>query len=198
MLTSMMKLSPSKLILLLAPVLLSNCASTRSGGSGSATPSHNMSRSEYPFDENGVYHEEWAKGGADTGNVVDLTKNNPPSVFTGTSDARDQDTPRATKPKEASSGGGSSKPTPKPVATAKPTPKPTPKPAPKPTPKPVAAKPKPKPPAPKPMTNVTIQNGDTLYSLSKKHGVSVEAIQSANGMGSSTNLKDGSSVKIPK
>jgi LysM repeat protein len=139
-----------------------------------------MSRSEYPFDENGVYHEEWAKGN-DT-NVVDLTKNNPPSVFLNTEDPRDQDRPPVTKRKVSSSGGGS-----KPKATSKSTSKTK-----------VAAKPKPKSkPAPK-FTTVTVKQGDSLYALSKRYGVSVGAIQSANGMGSSTLLKNGRSLKIPK
>jgi LysM repeat protein len=178
----MMNVSPSKILLLLAPLLLANCKSTRTGGSGASTPSHNMSRSEYPFDENGVYHEEWAKGN-DTSNVVDLTTNNPPSTFLNTTDPRDAYNPPASKPKVTSSGGGSSKP----KVTAKPTSKPK-----------VVAKPKPKPkPAPK-FTTVTVKQGDSLYALSKRYGVSVGAIQSANGMGSSTLLKDGRSLKIPK
>lgn len=183
-----MKLSPSKLILVLAPLFLANCASTRTGSSGTAsTPSHNMSRSEYPFDENGNYHEEWVKGNDTNANVVDLTKNNPPSIFTGTTDPRDADTPPATKPSKVASSGGGSKPASKPaskptVATAKSKP---------------APKPKPKAPAPK-FTTVTVAKGDTLYGLSKRYGASVAAIQAANGMGSSTTLKDGRSLKIPK
>jgi len=46
-------------------------------------------------------------------------------------------------------------------------------------------------------TTVTVKSGDTLYSLSKKYGVSVASIKSANGMKSDT-LVDGRSVKIPK
>lgn len=181
-----MKLAPRHLLLLLPPFFLTNCATTTTGRSGSSTPSHNMSRSEYPFDENGNYHEEWVKGN-DTTKVVDLTKNNPPSVFLGTTDKRDEDTPPATKPKTASSGGG--KPASKPTAA-----KPTTKPAAKPVAK---ATPKPRPPAPK-FTTVSIQKSDTLYGLAKKHGTSVAAIQAANGMGSSTNLRDGGSLKIPR
>jgi LysM repeat protein len=186
MLPLMMKVSPSKLLLLLAPLMLANCKSTKGGGTTASTPSHNMSRSEYPFDENGNYHEEWVKGNDTNANVVDLTKNNPPSVFTGTTDPRDADTPPATKPRVSSSGGGkpaskpSSKPTSKPTVASKPKPKP-----------------KPKPPAPK-FTTVTVKKGDTLYGLAQRYSVSVGAIQSANGMGSSTNLKDGRSLKIPK
>jgi LysM repeat protein len=140
-----------------------------------------MSRSDYPFDENGNYHEEWAKGNTSS-NVVDLTKNNPPSVFAETSDARDNETPPEPKRTVAA-----------PKEREKETPKPKPKPvaeAPKPKPKPAA------PPAPK-FTTVKVQKGDTLYSLAKRNGTTVPAIQSANGMGGSTNLKDGSSLKIP-
>ncbi len=173
-----MNVSLSKLLLLLAPLLLTNCKSTKGGGTTAGTPSHNMSRSEYPFDENGNYHEEWVKGNDTGANVVDLTKNNPPSVFTGTTDPRDLDKPPTTKPRVSSSGGTKST---------------------KSTTKTVASKPKPKPKAPAPKsTTVTIKKGDSLYSLSKRYGVSVAAIQKANGMGSTTLLRDGKSLKIPK
>ena len=174
MLLLMMKVSLRKLLLLLAPLLLANCKSTKGGGSTASTPTHNMSRSEYPFDENGNYHEEWVTGNDTSANVVDLTKNNPPSVFTGTTDPRDSYTPPKTKV-TSSSGSKSTKS----KSTAS------------------KSKPKPKAPAPK-FTTVTVKKGDSLYSLSKRYGASVSAIQKANGMGSSTLLRDGKSLKIPK
>ena len=131
-----------------------------------------MSRKDYPFDENGNYHEEWARG-EDTGNVVDLTKDNPPSVFLGTTDSRDSAPP--TKKSTASTKAKS-----RTVASAS-----------KSKPK-VVSKPKPT------STTITVRKGDTLYGLASRYKTTVKAIQGANGMGSSTNLRDGRSLKIPR
>lgn len=174
-----MKLSPLTAILLATPFLFASCRSSRtstsSGVADAGTPGHNMSRKDYPFDENGNYHEEWARG-EDSGQVVDLTKDNPPSVFLGTTDPRDSK-PASTK------STASSKPRPKSVATSKSKPKPKPK---------VVSKPKPT------STTITVKKGDTLYGLASRYKTSVKAIQSANGMGSSTSLRDGRSLKIPR
>ena len=132
-----------------------------------------MSRKDYPFDENGNYREEWARG-EDSGEVVDLTKDNPPSVFLGTTDPRDSK-PATTK------STASSKPRPKSVATSNAKPKPK-----------VVSKPKPT------STTITVKKGDTLYGLASRYKTTVKAIQAANGMGSSTNLRDGKSLKIPR
>ncbi len=45
--------------------------------------------------------------------------------------------------------------------------------------------------------NHTLQQGDTLYSLSRKYGVSVASIMSANGIDSPENLSVGSHLVIP-
>lgn len=45
--------------------------------------------------------------------------------------------------------------------------------------------------------NHTLQGGETLYSLSRKYGVSVDAIMSANGISSPENLSIGSRLVIP-
>ena len=45
-------------------------------------------------------------------------------------------------------------------------------------------------------TTHEVQSGDTLYSISKKYGVSVSAIQEANGM-SDNAIKLGQKLKIP-
>lgn len=177
-----MKLPRPIHLLLLAPLFLANCRST-GGGSGSSTPSTSMSPSEYPFDENGNYREDWVKGGASTSSVasnstssdvVDLTKDNPPSPFLGTTDPRDSYTPPK---KSTSSSYTKSKTSSKSTAKAKTKPK---------------AKPAPK------ATYVTVKKGDTLYGLAKRYGTSVKAIQSANGMGSKTVLQNGKSLKIPR
>ncbi len=43
-----------------------------------------------------------------------------------------------------------------------------------------------------------VQSGDTLWHLSKRFGVSVSAIQSANGINRSKSLKAGDTIRIPK
>lgn len=43
-----------------------------------------------------------------------------------------------------------------------------------------------------------VQKGDTLYSLSKRFGVSIEMIQKANNLGNSTDIKAGQTLIIPK
>ena len=97
--------------------------------------------------------------------------------------------------------------------------KPEPKPAPKPAAKPAAvstkqnapelaktkAKPAPKPaaktkPAPKvrqPIV-VTLKAGDSLVSIARKHGVSLNALYKENGINASTRLRSGMQLRIPK
>lgn len=51
-----------------------------------------------------------------------------------------------------------------------------------------------------PMSNggrVTVQPGDTVYGLARRHGVSANAIMQANGMSPSNNLRSGSTIIIP-
>ena len=174
-----MKLSPITALVFLIPLLFASCRSSRtksgSGVSDAGTPGHNMSRKDYPFDENGNYHEEWARGD-DSGKVVDLTKDNPPSAFLGTTDPRDEKPP-------TSKTTASSKSKPKSGSSSKPKSK-------------VASKPKSKPKATS--TTVTVKKGDTLYGLALRYKTSVKSIQTANGMGSSTTLRDGRSLKIPR
>jgi len=97
---------------------------------------------------------------------------------------------------------------PKPVVTAVERPtvvasapkKPTytpPKPVAKPVIKPVVVKPKPATVIKPKFTYHTVKRGDTLYSLSRKYGTSVTAIQKANGLSSST-IQTGSTLRIPK
>lgn len=174
-----MKQRAASLLFAVLSLFLANCRSSRSGYSGadSSTPSHGMSQSEYPFDEYGNYREDWVKNGKpsyasqyENADVVDLTKDNPRSPFAGTSEASD-DRPKQTKRSSSSSSRSKS--------TAS------------------KSKPKPKKPAPK-YTTITIKKGDTLYGLAKRYGTSVKAIQSANGMGGATALRDGRSLKIPR
>lgn len=181
-----MKISPLTALVLLMPLYFTSCKSSRtsgsSGSSTSSTPSTSMSRKDYPFDEDGNYHEEWARG-ENTGSsskVVDLTKDNPTSSFVGTSDPRDH----VSSTKTASTKSKSSA---KPTSTSRTKSKTTASTKPKTT-----SKPKPK------NTVITVKKGDTLYGLAKRYGTSVKAIQSANGMGSATALRDGRSLAIPR
>ena len=70
-------------------------------------------------------------------------------------------------------------------------------------PKPAPAKPAPAPakptplPAPKPATRHTVVKGDTLYSLGRRYGTSVGAIQRANGI-TGTLIRIGQTLKIPR
>lgn len=43
-----------------------------------------------------------------------------------------------------------------------------------------------------------VRNGDTLEKIARKHGTTVAAIQSANGLGKSTNIRAGQTLKIPQ
>ncbi len=81
-------------------------------------------------------------------------------------------------------------PKPKPKVVSKPKPKPKVVPKPKPKPK-VVVKPKPK------TIYHKVSKGDTLYSISRKYGTSVSAIQKTNGV-KGTLIKVGSSLKIAK
>ncbi len=43
-----------------------------------------------------------------------------------------------------------------------------------------------------------VRKGDTLYEIARRHGISVKALQKHNGMGKSTKIKPGQSLKIPQ
>lgn len=60
-----------------------------------------------------------------------------------------------------------------------------------------ASKPAPKAVATPKATRYKVRNGDTLEKIARKHGTTVAAIQSANGLGQSTNIRAGQSLKIP-
>lgn len=60
-----------------------------------------------------------------------------------------------------------------------------------------ASKPAPKAAATPKATRYKVRNGDTLEKIARKHGTTVAAIQSANGLGKSTNIRAGQSLKIP-
>ena len=52
-------------------------------------------------------------------------------------------------------------------------------------------------PAPGTGTEYTVQAGDTLYSIARRYGTTVEAIQSANGIVNPSNIQAGQKLIIP-
>ena len=57
-------------------------------------------------------------------------------------------------------------------------------------------------PAPQPSTSsaggrVTVQPGDTIYGIARRHGVSANSILQANGMSPTDNLRSGSTIIVP-
>ena len=147
-----------------------------------------------PFDQNGNYVEAWADKPARQHNWN--RKPIPPGPVSRTI-ARKDPSPlnlREQPPVKRVSPLIAKAP-PKPVP-AKPAPAPV-KPAPAPVkPAPAPAKPTP-PPAPKPAAQHTVVKGDTLYSLGRRYGTSVGAIQRANGI-TGTLIRIGQTLKIPR
>lgn len=138
------------------------------GCSGKKTPSYNPNVG--PFDEDGNYVEAWADNPPPRSKRSRSTRTNPPP-----------------EPRVASVPKPTPAPAPRPQTTQVSKPKPVAKPAPK--PKPVVVKPK--------YTNHIVKKGDTLYSLARRYGTSVSAIQKANGL-SGNLIRDGKTLKIPK
>lgn len=135
-----------------------------------ATPPHRMARTEYPFDSSGRYVDAWAAAGAGRYGRTTNTDH--------TEDGRGE----TTTPQR--------RPTPPSRAT-------TTKPAAKPSAKPTAKPPAKKPPAKKKSTTHTVKRGDSLGSLSRRYGVSVQSIKKANGL-KSDRIIDGRKLVIPK
>jgi LysM repeat protein len=172
--------------LLLGFVLASLCilTSCKSSSGGSTVAS---SSADYPFDENGNYRPEFLASNGGGSEVVDLTKDNPRSPFLGTTGpdawaSNNRTSSTASKPRSTSTSSSRSKTYSKPTSKT--------------SSKKTVTKAPAKKSAPK-YTTVLIKKGDTLSAYSRKYGVSVKAIQAANGMGSSTNIRDGKSIKIP-
>jgi LysM repeat protein len=178
------------LLMAFAASLLSSQVACKSGGTEGGSSTYAGGSADYPFDENGNYRPEFlaANGG---GNVVDLTKDNPRSEFLATASSNgwsaSDDKPKVTTTRSTtrSTAGRTTprvtaKPKPRAVAAAKPQPKA-----------------KPKTPAAS-YGSHSIAKGDTLFSLAKRYNTSVGAIQAANGLGGSTKLKLGASLRIPK
>ena len=146
--------------------------------SGKRTPDYNPAIG--PFDEDGNYVEAWADNPPKRNRSwfskkkPEKEEEEPKVVETAPPKRKLYDPPKETRtspPKQAS------KPKPKPKTTYKP------------KPKPVKVAPK--------YRNHKVVKGDTLYGLSRKYGVSVSAIQKANGL-SGSNIRAGATLKIPR
>ena len=162
------------------PALAATLSAILSGCTGngiSATASYNPGYG--PFDQNGNYVEAWADKPAKkhwwsrkpASPKPTVTKKDPPLIASNTPLPR-------------------TRPVTQPVST------------PRPTPPPVAYNPPPKPkpvtrPTPKPSVRHTVVKGDTLYSLGRRYGTSVGAIQRANGI-SGTTIRLGQKLRIPR
>ena len=142
---------------------------------GSArTPSHNMSREDYPFDANGNYVTSWAaEGGSSAGPSDDQRRqlpdrDDPPAKRSSSSSStrRVNSTPvkkvasssssssSSSKKKTSSSSGGGS-------------------------------------------VKVTVKGSDTLWGLARKYGTSVAKIKAANGLTSDV-IRNGKTLVIPR
>ena len=141
-----------------------------------ATPPHNLSAAEYPFDDDGRYRKDWVAN---------------PKTAKRTSSRRSTPTQTVaanTTPPPAYRPPASSPPAYTPPAYSPP-PAPTPAPAPRPQPAP------PKPAAPKARYH-TVVKGDTLYSISRKFSVTVSQLKATNGLTSDT-IRLGQTLRVP-
>lgn len=163
-----------------------------------ATPPHRMPRAEYPFDAAGRYVDAWAAEGAvrygrrvntdrseDGRNeptapperrplVIPVVRSSQPTPTAANRTAASQPAASPTRNSTASS------PPPPRKSTAKPTAKSTAK---------TAAKPR--------TTSHIVKRGDSLSSLSKRYGVSVQALKKANSLKSNM-IRDGRKLVIPR
>ncbi len=137
-----------------------------------ATPTgHGMKKKEYPFDDAGNYRKDWVKTKSNS-RTKSSYKRSPVSTAQANSSA--SNTPNKTlSPSNYPDYVGN---------TATPAYSPAPS---------VAV------PEPKPSVRYhKVASGDTLYSLSRKYGVSVTALKNTNGL-SSDLIRKGQSLRIP-
>jgi LysM repeat protein len=192
-------------LVLIAPLfLLTHCAgkgykAATYSAEKLATPAHNMSQRDYPFDADGNYRKDWVKNGSTRPGSANVggRKSSSSSSAPAPAPARTtvaSTTPAPARPSSPSSSGSVprsiSPPRTTVPAASTTTYRPAPAPAPKPTPKP---KPKPTPP---PARYHKVEAKQTLWSISQKYGVSVEALQRANGL-SGNLIRIGQSLRIP-
>jgi len=172
---------------LLACLALASCASTKDPNTTASNEDEvvDYTKDNYAFDSKGNYREDWVAAREGVSGVKDKPvasespyvqepyESSAPTVAVRSSSS--SSTPRTSTSSRSSSSGSSSGSSSRSTASR--------------------SKPKPKP-KPKPSL-VTVKSGDTLYNLSKRHGVSIASIKEANGLKSDL-IIDGKSLKIPK
>ena len=173
------------LVALAACIVLPSCESSKKTGSDdlsvidytdSSSRKTDAERAARPFDDAGNYREDWVAKGEGASGVRDTP------VSAAYTQEPDETPVRTTVASSSSSGIKKTTSSSSSGSSARKT---------------TASRPKPKPnPAAKP-TYVKVKSSDTLYGLSKRYGVSVASIKSANGLKSDT-IVDGRSLRIPK
>lgn len=167
-----------------------------------ATPPHSMARHDYPFDANGNYVTAWASqggekaGGSDSGDYASwqsshegaVSRKQPSPVKKVSSSSSTKTTAKKSSSGSSGSKSGSASKT---VASSK-------------SKSTGSSSSKPKTTAStssKPKSSgggsYTIQKGDTLSAIARKHNTTVAKIKSANGL-SGDFLREGKPLKIPK
>ncbi len=138
-----------------------------------ATPPHNMSAHDYPFDDDGTYRKDW---------VTDKNAKRDRRWLPGRSSTP---TPQPTPPPTVAQAPPPQYPSqpPRQAYTPPPPPRPAPTPAPAPAPKPQAR-------------YHTVAKGDTLFSLSRRYGVSVGQLKATNGL-TSDMIRIGQTLRVP-
>lgn len=146
-----------------------------------ATPPHNLSAAEYPFDDDGTYRKDWVANPAAARRSGRRTQPAPAPSSPPPAPARQQAPGYAYQPP--------------PSAPVNPAPYPA-APAPRPTAPPPAPKPAPAPPKPAAARYHTVVKGDTLFSISRKYNVTVPKLKSTNGLSSDT-IRIGQTLRVP-
>ena len=155
--------------------LLAGCSGRREiSSSASYNPGYG------PFDQNGNYVEAWADKPARQHRWK--TKPAPPEPAAQLVARKDPPGPASRKKNTGKR---------LPLVASQPPPS-RPAPAGQPKPRPVSPK-----PAPKPTIHHTVVKGNTLYSLGRRYGTSVGAIQQANGIRGTT-IRIGQKLRIPR
>ncbi|MCB1077857.1 MAG: LysM peptidoglycan-binding domain-containing protein [Verrucomicrobiae bacterium] len=150
--------------------------SAKIGDDRLATPPHNLSPAEYPFDDDGRYRKDWV---ANPSSAKRSRRSAPPQQMASNNYQAPPPPPSNYAPPPTISTPGPSAPSYSPP--------PPPRPDPKPTPPPAAAK---------PAKYHTVVKGDTLYSISRKFSVTVAQLKSTNGLTSDT-IRIGQTLRVP-
>ncbi len=144
----------------------------------SRTPPHHMAPGDYPFDANGNYVTSWAAQGAGSSSGATVSR---------TASHYDEDPPSRTTSRT------SSPPTPSRSTTARAAPPPAPS---KPRSSSTVATKRSSAPAKSSGRKHVVKSSDTLYSLAKRYGTTVDKIKKANGLTSDV-LRNGRTLDIP-